>query len=148
MRFADRAQRLGVQLRQQTSGSESCFARVDPELFERAIANLVDNALRYTPAGGRIVLRAGLEHGSIRVQVCDDGTGIDEARLPHLVDRMIARQRSASPADGGSGLGLVIVKRIVELHDGRIQVASAPGKGTTVDVILPAAAGVSPAATA
>ncbi|MBL8317604.1 MAG: HAMP domain-containing histidine kinase [Burkholderiaceae bacterium] len=143
MRFADRARRQGVQLRQEASGSDGCFARVDPELFERAIANLVDNALRFTPAAGRIVLRATAHDGSIQVQVCDDGAGIDAVRLPHLFDRMVARQRSASPADGGSGLGLVIVKRIVELHDGQIRVESAPGRGTTVSVTVPAAAGTS-----
>ena len=77
------------------------------------------------------------------MQVCDDGAGIDAVRLPHLFDRMVARQRSASPADGGSGLGLVIVKRIVELHDGQIRVESAPGRGTTVSVTVPAAAGTS-----
>jgi signal transduction histidine kinase len=140
MRFADRAQRQGVQLRHEATDTKGCFVAVDPELFERAIANLVDNALRFTRGGGQITLCARAAGEDREIQVADDGAGIDDAVLPMLFDRLHARRATVAPADGGSGLGLAIVKRIVELHHGRIRVDSARGRGTTVTVTLPAPA--------
>jgi signal transduction histidine kinase len=144
LRFAERAARQGVALRFEQRGPEPPVASVDVELFERAVANLLDNALKFTPAGGAITLVAErLEQvplGTVEVSVSDQGCGIDAEDLPHLFDRLYQARHSVAPASSeeGKGLGLAIVKRIAELHGGRVSVASEPGLGTTVRITLPA----------
>ena len=122
-------------------------AAVDVELFERALANVLDNALKFTPAGGRVKLSVKQErmHGHepadlVQVIVADTGAGIAAAELPHLFDRLYQVRSSVAPttSDEGKGLGLSIVKRIIELHGGTVDVASAPGQGTRVSIALPA----------
>lgn len=136
MRFADRAAREGVALR--NDGGAPVFAAVDIELFERALANLVDNALRHTPAGGRVVLRADGDGPCVRVVVSDSGRGIAAQDLERLFDRLYTGSDARGDADGGGkGLGLAIVRRIVELHHGEVTVRSAPGQGTLVTIRLP-----------
>jgi signal transduction histidine kinase len=141
LRFAERAARQGVTLRFEQQGEAAPVAEVDVELFERAVANLLDNALKFTPAGAGIVLAAGRRHDAVHVSVQDTGPGIAEADLPHLFDRLYQARSSVAPAtsDEGKGLGLAIVKRIVELHRGSVTVASERGRGTTITVVLPAA---------
>jgi signal transduction histidine kinase len=141
LRFANRAAQQGVMLRFEQQGSAAPVAAVDVELFERAVANLLDNALKFTPAGGQVVLHAGPAGGQVQVAVADSGTGIGADELPHLFDRLFQARSSVAPAtsDAGKGLGLAIVKRIVELHGGTVDVASLPGHGTTVRLLLPAA---------
>jgi signal transduction histidine kinase len=144
LRFAERARGQGVALdcTHDEQGAPP-FASVDIELFERAVANLVDNALRFTPGGGRIVLAAqGPAPGAaqlLSVTVSDSGNGIAEVELPRLFDRGYQARDSAAPATSevGKGLGLAIVKRIAELHRGSVAVASAPGRGTEVTLTLP-----------
>jgi len=145
IRFADRAARQGVTLLAEhagdTSAAASPFAALDVELFERAIANLVDNALKFCPPGARITLEAGVREGRVQVSVCDTGPGIAAADLPHLFDRFYQSRASVAPAtgEGGKGLGLAIVKRIAELHDGTVAVTSVLGVGTRVLLSVPAA---------
>ena len=141
MRFAGRAAQQGVQIRFRQHGSEPPVAEVDIELFERAVANLVDNALKFTPAGQAITLVAEREQQTVQVRIIDTGAGIPAADLPHLFDRLYQSRASVAPAtsDEGKGLGLAIVKRIAELHRGHVSVASEPGQGTTVTLVLPAA---------
>jgi signal transduction histidine kinase len=117
------------------------FAAVDIELFERAIANLIDNALKFCPAGARVTLSVARRDGRIEVGVSDTGPGIAAADLPQLFDRFYQSRASVAPAtgEGGKGLGLAIVKRIAELHDGAVSVTSRPGEGTQVMLSLPAA---------
>ncbi len=114
-------------------------AAVDVELFERAIANLVDNALKFCHSGASIALEAAQRNGEVQVSITDTGPGIPPADLPHLFDRFYQSRQSVAPAtgEGGKGLGLAIVKRIVELHGGRVQVQSAVGEGTQVTLSLP-----------
>ncbi len=131
-RFATRAARQGVALAADT-GEAPLPARLDVELFERALANLLDNALKFTPAGGRIVLRGTLAGGRLQVQVQDSGQGIAPQDLPHLFERFYRR------SEGGHGLGLAIVARIVALHGGQAEAVSTPGQGSTVTLSLPAA---------
>jgi len=140
MRFADRAMRQGVTLRLDSSAAATAFAAVDVELFERAIANLVDNALRFTPAGGRITLSARSHGAAVQVEIADSGCGIEPAEIEHLFDRLYTGRAigSAPTGEGGTGLGLAIVKRIVELHHGEVAVHSRVGQGTTVTIGLPA----------
>jgi signal transduction histidine kinase len=144
LRFADRALRQGVVLRaaEPERGAMPPFAKVDVELFERAVANLVDNALKFCPAGAQITLAAAVDGGWVRVRVADTGPGIAAADVPHLFDRFYQSRQSVAPAtgEGGKGLGLAIVKRIVELHGGAVAVSSVPGQGTEVVLSVPAAA--------
>lgn len=141
VRFADRAARQGVALAFVGGEGPEPYARVDIELFERALANLLDNALKFTPEGGRIELHADVagDGRSVQVQVRDTGPGIAAADLPHLFDRLYQARTSVAPAgsEGGKGLGLAIVKRIAELHEGQVTVDSVPGQGTTVTLRLP-----------
>ena len=141
LRFAERAAQQGVNLSFQQRGAEPPVAEVDVELFERAVANLLDNALKFTPAGKTIVLAAERRPQGVRVTVADQGAGIPAADLPHLFDRLYQSRDSVAPAssDEGKSLGLAIVKRIAELHRGHLQVHSTPGQGTTVTLELPAA---------
>jgi signal transduction histidine kinase len=140
LRFAERAAQRGVALRFEQRGSAPPVAEVDVELFERALANLLDNALKFTPAGRAIVIAAEATAAGVQVVVADEGAGIPAADLPHLFDRLYQSRSSVAPAtsDEGKGLGLAIVKRIVELHGGTVAVASEPGRGTTVTIDLPA----------
>lgn len=119
-------------------------AAIDIELFERAVANLVDNALKFCPAGARIRLSTAVDVARQRVAVVveDTGSGIAASDLPHLFDRFYQSRHSVAPAtgEGGKGLGLAIVQRIVELHRGEIHIASTPGQGTRVTLLLPLAA--------
>jgi signal transduction histidine kinase len=140
LRYAERAAAQGVALNFEAG---SAAAEVDVELFERAVANLLDNALKHTPAGGHVRLALQALGEQVHVRVADSGRGIPAADLPHLFDRLYqARQGSHSVApatsEEGKGLGLTIVKRIVELHRGEVVVESTVGRGTTVTLKFPA----------
>jgi len=140
LRFAERAAQQGVALTSPHDPDAPVpAAAVDIELFERAVANLVDNALKFTPAGGRVTLVAQVDGPEVCVRVSDSGAGIPPQDLPNLFDRFYQARQTAAPAggEGGKGLGLAIVKRITELHGGRLQVASQPGQGTQVSMFLP-----------
>jgi signal transduction histidine kinase len=140
LRFAQRAAGQGVMLRVQQTGDASPVATVDVELFERAVANLLDNAFKYTPAGGRIGLGVQRSGADVLVSVQDNGAGIAPDAQPQLFDRLYPTRSSVAPAtsEEGKGLGLAIVKRIAELHAGTVEVRSTPGQGTTVTLRLPA----------
>jgi len=140
LRFAQRASQAGVRLAFRQSGEAPPVAEVDIELFERAVANLLDNALKFTPSGKAIELGATRHPQGVRVTVTDQGAGIPAADLPRLFDRLYQSRDSVAPAtsDEGKGLGLAIVKRIAELHRGHVSVASELGRGTTVTLELPA----------
>jgi signal transduction histidine kinase len=102
----------------------------DKDLLREAVANLVDNAVRVTPAGETVTLRVAAGAGGPSIDVIDHGPGIDDVRLKHLFDRF---QRS----DSGSGLGLAIARRVVERHGGTIRVQTRPGEGSTFTIELP-----------
>jgi len=141
LRFEPRASAQGVVLALQPAPGEPAVAALDIELFERAVANLVDNALKFCAAGSRITLGVQRSGNSLLVSVADTGAGIAEAELPHLFDRFYQARQSVAPAtgEGGKGLGLAIVKRIAELHGGSVAVQSVAGQGTTVTLSLPGA---------
>ena len=141
LRFADRAVQHGVELTSKAPGTPAPFAQLDIELFERAIANVVDNALKFTPRGGYVRLSASVRGTEVLVQIADNGRGIAPADLPRLFDRHFQSRESTAPAssEGGKGLGLAIVKRIVELHGGSVDVRSEHGRGTAVEIRLPRA---------
>ena len=113
---------------------------VDPMLFRRVLDNLLDNAQKYTPdASLPIVLRATQEGEQAVFEVRDRGIGIADADLPHVFGAFFRSERSRSRGTGGVGLGLTLVKRIVDAHGGTIRIASAQGAGTTVRVSVPIA---------
>jgi signal transduction histidine kinase len=103
----------------------------DPMRLEQALQNLAANALRHTPKGGRVTLSAALEDASIVVTVSDTGLGIPPEHLPRVFDRFYKIDPARAGQAAGSGLGLSIVKAIVERHGGSVSVSSRPGGGTT-----------------
>ena len=117
-------------------------AVLDRTLFQRAVSNLVGNAIRYTPRGGRVAVAAARENGELRVDVTDTGTGIAPEHLPHIFDRFFRADASRSTASGNVGLGLAIVKSIVSLHGGAITARSNPNEGTCMSIRLPADAAI------
>jgi two-component system, OmpR family, heavy metal sensor histidine kinase CusS len=104
----------------------------EPELFGRAVSNLLANALQHTPPGGMITLAgARVSEHLVEVRVSDTGTGISAEHLPRIFDRFYRVDSARSRASGGIGLGLAIVKSIMELHGGTVSVESSPNQGTT-----------------
>jgi signal transduction histidine kinase len=112
---------------------------VDPERMIQVLGNLVTNALRYTPSGGRIALSARRQGATVALAVQDTGAGITPDALPHVFDRFYRGDPARSQQDGESGLGLAIAKSMVEAHGGKIEARSEPGQGTTFTVLLPVA---------
>lgn len=111
----------------------------DIALIERALTNLIVNAVRHTPEGGSIRLSVAAREHSVEVRVADTGSGIDAAELPRIFDRFYRVDKSRpTGAASGIGLGLAIVQRILALHGGAIGVQSTPGKGTEFRFTLPA----------
>jgi two-component system OmpR family sensor kinase len=108
----------------------------DTGRLKRLIANLVDNAIKYTPDDGRITLSLVKDGDFARLEVADNGIGIPPEDLPHIFDRFYRIDRARSRASGGTGLGLAIVKGIAEQHSGRVTVSSQMGKGTIFTVWL------------
>ena len=109
----------------------------DDELLQRMILNLLDNAVKYTPAGGEVSLDLNAHNGDARITVRDTGIGIPEKDQPHVFDRFYRVDKARSRAMGGAGLGLSIAHWIAEAHGGTISVESQPGRGSAFTVELP-----------
>ena len=118
------------------AAGEQISAMIDRVLFQRAIANLVENSLAYTNGGGAISLSAAKKGGALWIEVRDTGCGIAATDLPHVFDRLY-RVDPARSRSNGAGLGLAIVKSIAALHGGSCSIASEPGKGTLVTLVFP-----------
>ena len=99
--------------------------------------NLVDNAVQYTPPGGRVEVTGGFEGSEIAIRVSDTGIGIPRASLPRIFERFYRVDKARSKETGGTGLGLSIVKHVAENHGGRVTVESTLGEGSTFTVYLP-----------
>jgi two-component system sensor histidine kinase BaeS len=134
--FALRAQQKQVALRGEPR-AHADIADFDVRYMERALANLVENALRYTPSGGEIVLTTDLVAGGLCVRVSDTGPGIPESDVPRVFERFYRGDASRSRATGGSGLGLAIVKGVAEAHGGSVGVETSIDRGTTFSLVLP-----------
>lgn len=121
-----------------TAGAdEPVIAELDRTLLQRAVGNLVSNALAHTPPGGTVVLRSNADSSTIRIAVSDTGVGIPAEALPRVFDRFFRVDSSRSQGSGGTGLGLAIVQSIALLHGGNVRISSQPGRGTTVTLHIP-----------
>ena len=103
-----------------------------------ALGNLISNAVRYTPQGGEIVVRWDMVNGEGRFSVKDSGIGIEAEHIPRLTERFYRIDRSRSRETGGTGLGLSIVKHVLTRHQGRLEVTSEMGHGSTFSAFFPA----------
>jgi signal transduction histidine kinase len=112
--------------------------QADPDRMRQVVQNLVENALRHTPAGGevRVTLRDGDGEG-VHLQVADTGSGIRPEDLPHIFEHFYRTDESRARSSGGTGMGLAIVKSLVEAHGGHVTVESVPSEGSTFIVTLP-----------
>ena len=111
----------------------------DSLCLQQVLQNLLDNAVRYSPTGGRIIVRAFVKDSEIVISVSDSGVGIPKAEQERIFERFYRADAARSREDGGTGLGLSIAKHLVEAHGGRIQVQSEVGIGSTFSVFLPRA---------
>jgi signal transduction histidine kinase/CheY-like chemotaxis protein len=113
----------------------------DPGRLQQVVWNLLANAVKFTPPGGRVEIRLAREEGEVAIRVRDTGAGIDPAFLPHLFERFRQADSSSTRVHGGLGLGLALVRHLVEAHGGRVSaVSDGPGRGATFTVRLPISA--------
>jgi two-component system phosphate regulon sensor histidine kinase PhoR len=143
--FQDQAKKKGVSL---SHAIEFDLPPIlgDPDRLQQLLINLVDNAIKYTPAGGQVKITACQAlfsekpaHPMVEIAVTDTGCGIPEKDLPRITERFYRVEKARSRELGGTGLGLAIVKHIVQAHEGFLKIGSQIHKGTTVRVFLPAA---------
>ncbi|MFD4022619.1 sensor histidine kinase [Streptomyces sp. NPDC058576] len=162
-----RAEHAGVTLAVATTAPGPSALSADPVRLRQAVGNLVSNAVRHTPEGGRVTLRAYVSapnisapqateaqatepyasephasaqgDGTVVIEVTDTGSGIPAEDLPHVFDRFWRAEKSRSRRTGGSGLGLAIVRKLVEAHGGTVEAASTEGEGSTFALRLPGA---------
>lgn len=117
--------------------NEPVIAQLDRTLLQRAVGNLVSNALAHTPRGKSVVLGACVEAAAVCIEVSDTGAGIPPEALPRVFDRFFRVDESRSQVSGGTGLGLAIVQSIMLLHGGNVEIASQVGQGTQVTLRIP-----------
>jgi heavy metal sensor kinase len=129
------AEARGLRLVDETDGEVR--AAGDPARLRQVFFNALDNAIKYTPAGGSVTVRTDRRGAEAVVTVADTGEGIAPEHLPRVFDRFYRVDKARSREQGGTGLGLSIAKGIVESHGGRIELDSSPGRGTTCTVTLP-----------
>jgi two-component system, OmpR family, sensor kinase len=134
--FSGRAESLGIAL--EPSVEEVTRARFDGTRIRQAVGNLVDNALRHTPAGGSVTVHASTSGGTLSITVTDTGEGFSNGFLPHAFDAFARADASRSRSAGGTGLGLAIVRAIVDAHGGSVEAANRDEGGAIVVLRLPA----------
>jgi len=110
----------------------------DEDRINEVLGNLLSNAFKFTPRGGKVALTVGARENKVGITVTDTGAGISAEQLPHIFDKFFQADNQAQAATKGTGLGLAIAKEIVEAHGGKITVESSVGEGTTFVVTLPA----------
>ncbi|MGA9175107.1 MAG: HAMP domain-containing sensor histidine kinase [Thermoactinomyces sp.] len=119
------------------SQQEACLIQGDEHLLERAVGNLLDNALRYTPSGGQIMVKWYSEGKKVIFTITDTGPGIPEQDLPHIFEPFYRAEKSRNAETGGTGLGLTIAKRILKAHGGDLLAANQHSKGAAFTGWLP-----------
>ena len=130
--MTDRELELSVDLPE-----EPARAFIDSDRMQQVLHNLLENSIRYTDPGGKIRVRLISSPGAVMIEVSDTGIGIPESNLPYVFERFYRSDRARRAHPGGSGLGLSIVKWIVEAHKGKVEVSSRVGEGATFVVTLP-----------
>ncbi|MEO1417014.1 MAG: tetratricopeptide repeat protein [Bacteroidota bacterium] len=113
------------------------YQRIDADKLEKVINNLLSNALKYTPTGGKVSLSTQKQGEHLQVQISDTGSGISQEDLPYIFDRYFQSKQPDAPIQGGTGIGLAMAKEYVQLMGGSIEVESQVGKGSTFTVLLP-----------
>ena len=119
-------------------GAEPGETQADPHLLQQALSNLIENAVKYSPAGGEVRVRASRENDEVVFTVSDDGPGIPAEARAHIFDRFYRVDGARSREAGGSGLGLAICREIASAHGGRVWVESEEGRGSAFSLALPA----------
>lgn len=141
--FTPLAEAQKVDLRFQANNHKPLHALVDPEQLERALANLISNAIKYTPKGGTVTVTVsdnGSLPGTLEISVKDTGIGIPEDEIPFIFDRFYRAPTTDGSYRHGTGIGLALAKELVELHDGTIRLSSKVGEGSEFNVLLPKSA--------
>ena len=130
------AERKGVMLALELP-AEPVRQRHDPQRMGQVVGNLIGNAIKFTPGGGRVDVALQATADGAQIRVADTGVGIDPSEMPYVFDRFYRGAQAAESRAAGSGLGLSIVRSIVEMHNGRVAISSKPGTGTEVSIALP-----------
>ncbi len=113
------------------------FVNADPLRLEQVIWNLLNNAVKFTPAGGTVKLSLSRASGAVSLIVEDTGPGIEPEFLPHVFEMFRQADASSSRPHSGMGIGLALVKQLIELHGGSVAVESTPGQGARFTIELP-----------
>ena len=130
------AQSKGLDLRLQAESQEATV-EADPDRLQQLLLILIDNAIKHTPAGGKVDVRVRRHGQHVQVEVADTGSGIPAEHLPRIFDRFYRADKARARQQGGTGLGLAIAKMLVDAHDGQLQITSTLGVGTQATVSLP-----------
>jgi len=130
------AQSHGIQLALRAD-AEASIVEADPDRLQQVLLILIDNAIKHTPASGRIDVSVRRHGQHAEIEVADKGSGISPEHLPRIFDRFYRADKARARARGGTGLGLAIAKMLVDAHHGHLQLASTLGKGTQVTISLP-----------
>lgn len=117
--------------------SREVYVEIDQDRMTQVIDNIMNNAIKYSPDGGRITVKLEDLHSSVILSISDQGLGIPQKDIPHLFERFYRVDKARSREQGGTGLGLAISKEVVELHGGKIRVESSEGHGSTFFIELP-----------
>ncbi|OGV74245.1 MAG: hypothetical protein A3K19_14165 [Lentisphaerae bacterium RIFOXYB12_FULL_65_16] len=135
--YAASAAARGIRLTLCTPSEPAARVRGVESLLHQALGNLVDNAIRYTPEGGNVTIAATVADGAVALTVADTGPGIPADLQVRIFERFVRGPRTGAAAAEGTGLGLALVRRVAELHHGRVDLDSAPGKGSRFTLHLP-----------
>lgn len=135
-KFQGLAKDSGIQLSAEIANEGTPFS-LDPDRMEQVLTNLIDNALRHTPKGGKVTLKANQNERGLTIEVSDSGSGIPDEDLPFVFERFYKADKARTRGRSGTGLGLAIAKNIIDAHRGHISVQSKLGKGTTFSFFLP-----------
>jgi signal transduction histidine kinase len=136
-RFADRAREASISL--SITAAEPATVEGSARDLSLLVRNLIDNAVRYTPPNGTVVVHVSIEGPGVHLEVQDSGMGIPNRDLPRVFERFYRVDRARSRGTGGTGLGLAIVRHVAENHGGSVSVTSEIGSGSTFTVLLPVA---------
>jgi two-component system phosphate regulon sensor histidine kinase PhoR len=134
--WVERAREKGLSLG--TRVPSGLYLHADRGLLHQALTNLVENAVRYVPAGGEVRIEGRVVETGVELAVADSGEGIPRKDQPRIFERFYRVEKGRARASGGTGLGLAIVKHVAEVHGGRVELESAPGRGTRFRILLPA----------